>query len=120
MQETQVNRHRFLFLVRHFGHACKEYRLAFLGIQQLAVFREVELERRIGDDEIELLEPACLFGESRLGEGVALHHVLQGRRQPVQNEVQAQQAAGLLGDILRINGAAILPDTVGKAHQQRA
>lgn len=119
LQEAQVNRHRFLFLVRYFGHACKEYRLTFLGIQLVAVLREIELERRVGDNEIELLEPARFLGESRLGEGVALYHVLQRCRQPVQNEIQAQQAAGLLGDILRKDSTLILPDAVGKAHQQR-
>jgi hypothetical protein len=52
--------------------------------------------------------------------GVALDDVGDGVHQVVQDQVQAQQAGGLLRDVLRVDAAALLADGVGDVHQQRA
>ena len=51
---------------------------------------------------------------------IALNDVLDGMHQVVENQIQAQHAAGFLRNILRINGTAVFTDGMRQTHQQRA
>ena len=55
-----------------------------------------------------------------LQERVALHHVLNRRGEVVQDEVQAEHLRGLLRNVLRVDGAAVFANLVGKGHEERA
>ena len=86
----------------------------------LAFLREVELERRIGDAEVERAERAVWIAVAGLQEGIALHHVLDRRREIVQDQVQAEHLRGLLRDVLRVDGASVLTDLMRKSHEERS
>ena len=80
---------------------------------------KVEFEGWIGDDVIELFEGA-VFLVLRVLDGVTLNDVGDRVDEIIQDEVEPEQAGGLLGNVLRVEAALFFADSVGEVHQQGA
>jgi len=77
---------------------------------------KVEFEGWIGDDVIELFEGA-VFLVLRVLDGVTLNDVGDRVDEIIQDEVEPEQAGGLLGNVLRVEAALFFADSVGEIHQ---
>ena len=88
--------------------------------QGIGILREIKLERRITYHKVKLLEASILFYMGGFQKGVPLHHIRQAAHQIVQNQIQSQHFAGLVRNILAVNGAAVLAHLVRKRHKERA
>lgn len=118
LDEEQVDRHRVLLLAGHFRHAGEEAALVGLAFEFVAEVAEVELEGRVRDDVVELLQAASIVLMLRVQDGVALNDVGDGVNEVVQDQIEAQQTGGLLGNILRVEAALFFADLMGEIHQQ--
>src|SRR5690606_23448490 len=112
-----VNGHFVFGFIRYFWNSRKKAVVVFFAVQIISVIGKVQLKRRIGNDVIEFLQVAFFVLVVRVQNGITLNDVLNGMHQVVQNQVESQQARRFLADILRINGAFVLANSVGNVHQ---
>ena len=119
LEEEQVDRHFVLGLGGHFGDAGEEAVLVFLGVELVAVVGKIEFEGWVGDDVVELPE-GFAFLVVGIADGVALDDVGDGVDQAVEDEIEAEEAGGFLGDVFGVEGAFLLADGVGEVHEQGA
>ena len=54
LKEEKIDSHPILFLSEHLRNSGKEALLVSLAVELVAKVGEIQLERRIGDDEVEL------------------------------------------------------------------
>ena len=120
LEEELIDGHLVLGLGGDFGNAGEEALFVGLGVELVAPVGEVELEGRIGNDEVERLGTSTVATMEGvwLGDGVALDDVGDGADEVVENKVEPQQPRGFLRDVLGVDGAALFADGVGEVHEQ--
>ena len=83
--------------------------------------REIELERRIADDKVKLLErDIIVLLVIRRHQRIALHSIVKTCNKVVQDEVQFKHLIASLTYVLAVNCAAVFADLMGQGHEQRA
>ena len=108
-----------LLLFGNLGDPCKEALLIGLRIELITEVGEIQLERGIGDDEIEFLElTSSIFPVVGLQNGIPLDDVRDGVDEVIQNEIEPQEAGGFLRNVLCVDGAAVLADRMSQVHQE--
>ncbi len=120
LEEEEVDGHGILLLGGDLGDAGEEAGVVGLGVKLVAEVAEIQFEGGIGDDVVELPQRAGFLAVLGVEDGVSLDDVGDGVDEVVEDEVEAEEAGGFLGDVLRVEGAFFLPDAVGEVHEEGA
>ena len=121
LDEAEKNLHRRFVWINFLGcvrNSRPESNRIFSN--SLALLREVQFERGIGDNEIKMPDRAISISMSWSKQCIALNHILNGVCKVIENEVQAKHLRRFLRNILRKNGAAVFADLVSKSHKERS
>ena len=121
LQEHQINRHLILVLVGNVRDARPKAFLIIIASQCIPAVREVHVKRRIADNIVKRGKPVA-FGVFviRPQQSIVMYDIGQRVDEIIENQVQAQELVGLLGDVLGIDGAVAFADFVGQCQHQCA
>lgn len=92
-----------------------------ISCQCIPTVREVHVKRRIADNIVKRGKPVA-FGVFviRPQQSIVMYDIGQRVDEIIENQVQAQELVGLLGDVLGIDGAVAFADFVGQRQHQCA
>ena len=121
LDKQQIDCHFFYVLFGNTRHSCEKTLLVIISCQCIPTVREVHVKRRIADNIVKRGKPVA-FGVFviRPQQSIVMYDIGQRVDEIIENQVQAQELVGLLGDVLGIDGAVAFADFVGQRQHQCA